>query len=93
MRESRFTYYVLGETTPDDPRDVPGVWQGVVDDMFIAELAEAAASDYYNEVGDGPWPIVVVILTENGNEVGRADVELELDPVFYASRNTEDAKK
>ena len=50
--------------------------------------AEDAADDYHsNHDGwDGAWPIVLMLLTEDGSEIGRFDIEREFDPVFSARK-------
>ena len=60
------------------------------DDML--ELCEQAAEDHYkNHDGwEGKWPITIrLYLDKTGGEVFSADVELDCEPVFAATRKTE----
>lgn len=84
----RFMYYVDdGGGDEDNPCALPGeyLWGAVSDDV-LERLAEEAADDFHScrDGWEAEWPLVIVILTEKHDEVGRASVVRESVPVFVA---------
>jgi len=65
-----------------DPSDL---MRPIEQDWIVKECAE-----HYYQSCDGwesSWPLVISLhITEHGEEIARFDVEMDFDPVFYASR-------
>jgi len=60
--------------------------------MDLKILAEKCAEDYFNN-HDGyeysGWPLIFILWDSNGNKLGIFDVDLVIEPRFYASKITE----
>lgn len=51
-------------------------------------IVEDAARNYceYHGGRDSPWPLTFVILSDNDEELGRFQVDMEYTPTFYTTK-------
>lgn len=73
---------------PESSWTIPGT-SGPVDPKWSprpAALAEAAADDYHShhDGWEGPWPLLITLLNDDGTEVGVFEVDREMVPSFWA---------
>lgn len=89
MSDKKFTYKyttAIGEygDTFEDAQSFGSNWS-TDDPEYIAD--DAAEYDFYNCDGwENNWPVVFRIWSENGEEIGVFEIEMETEPVFRSSR-------
>ena len=79
-------YYIENVDEPTDARDFPGVNKKLFD-SDIAALACSAAEYGWAKHGLwelSSWPYTVVVLDEDGSEICRRSVRMEMMPEFWS---------
>jgi len=78
-------YYILNQESPEDAEGFKSHWEWASD--CNEYIAQDAAEHFYRD-GDGwetEWPVEIAILSDDGKELGRFEVEQKLVPTFSAT--------
>ena len=89
MGNFNYKYQINSEVFDDGAFELESPWSNEHAEDAAAELiAEDAAEDYYgnHEGYEESWPCVISVFTESGRLLGTFTVEIELSPVFSATR-------
>jgi hypothetical protein len=89
MKQATRIWYSAGPEGHDSrySLDLNGTWNLLrLGDLTLA--AESAAASWFHDGGyEATWPVELAIYaTEDGPELARLDVDMEMEPRFYATQ-------
>lgn len=85
MELNKYKYYLSGETVED--AIIFFTQWGDMDLNFVAEdAAENLSISEDIDANDDDWPLDIIILDSEDNELGLFEIEMRLEPVFHATK-------